>query len=157
MLNGNDESLDLGAGLITDKVPKAIFDMVVKHYGKMVKDGHLDQDDAETLLLNALINFKIGKDNKTFIQSFIQSALSQTVRNMHAKSKVGGSISTNSYNMQFNKSSGGYQEPHVMGGRKKLQSNQRSATKYDDLHEPLIEEAKNMPELDMDEIDDDLL
>lgn len=67
ILNGNDESLDFNNGLITDKVPKAIFDMIVKHYSKMVKDGHMKQSDAEALLLNALLNFKLSKDNKNFI------------------------------------------------------------------------------------------
>jgi hypothetical protein len=64
-----EESGDIGhfTGLITNKVPKEIFDIIVKHYAKMVADKHLKQQDAEMLLLDALINFKCSQQEKVSI------------------------------------------------------------------------------------------
>ena len=66
------QDLDTCAALIQGKTPKTLFDMLVKHHALMVKESYLGQADAETLLNEALVNFKCTKNEAFHIGQFVQ-------------------------------------------------------------------------------------
>ena len=154
-----EESGDFGefSGLITSTVAKSLFETLVKHFSKMIYAGHLMQNDAEQLLVDSLINFKCGSYEQNFVKQFVIGALQQSIRLLKSQTKVGGSVSTNAYNQQFNQQQEQNQQ-HVPGVRSKLKSSilSRSSGKDNDLDDEISQiKRQKAAEFDEPEIVDD--
>lgn len=103
------------------------------------------------MLLEGITNFKCQSSERSFIQHFVIDTLAKHIRNIKAASKVGGSVSTNAYNMQFSSN----QSPAAIVGKKQaLKSNVKSKESSLDYELSGIKPGTAAAEFDMNEICD---
>ena len=131
----NSVELDEYDGLFSNPTVKKIMDASSKHFATCIKKNKIKQNDAQTLLTGAVLNFQCSNLESNMIKQCIIDSITQAVA-MQGKTssngngiKIGGSVSSGAnaqYNEQFNM---GNQQQFFGGKKSKLKSNKSFDTK----------------------------